>query len=614
MAIPLEYNPLTKVVPSDPDRLPHIPVQVLYLIAQALPQPSQVLNLARVNKATWDYLQPALYECEVTYEARLVAHFGDGIPKRRSAPPTANTSGQNNGDDGAHGATDNDEQPEIRVNCEHGLATGLCETCGQRIAIERKDFKTYLVERNVRQRSEPHSRTHFFKSRGMTALHWACAEGTFALPVARKAIEAAKAHNPSYIDGLGLRARQYGNRIPIRLFGEIPPPLFTATAFGNLKLCVELVEAGCNVNLFQAMHGADSRTFIDAFFRIHDSCVPTELVFPLGRAAAGQWLSSGLIPLTCNTAGHVALDFGHADVLGYLLDNGLDPLMGKEPLIHQAARKCDLPAVRALLQRRPEMARHRWDEVTPLHSLCRSVETGGFKTFSLDDLRSVAEYLIQKGASLEARGDFGLYPSLSLTPLQCALENFAQIESNKASAPIALVKLGADWDVPFISHSVRTVPLLIHCVREAITPPPSNQAEDPWGWRVLVPRRYRYHAMAYANLIKAIVSSTWRSNPDPALAPSSERHMQAFLDAFRELAKTKLEYAVGLRKSKNTFAIEAVGRMLLSTGIRPIQKDMDKWETLIADNEAESRADEGVARQWREVLSDLPSAGPATTQ
>ncbi|POS78355.1 hypothetical protein DHEL01_v203260 [Diaporthe helianthi] len=280
MAIPLEYNPLTRVVLSDPDRLPHLPVQVLYLIAQALPQPSQVFNLARVNKATWEYLQPALYECEVTYEARLIAHFGHEYDERRS-PTNADNTGRTGGDDQDHDNTKKNEQAECNRHCVHGLVTELCE-------------------------------------------------GRVALPVARKAIEAAKAHNPSYIDGRGLRARDYERPNHRKFLGEIPPPLFTAIIFGNLTLCEVLVEAQCNVNLIQA------RAFFGAYrrlsfshrphFQIHDSCVPS---------GDKPWADppdcqryGGLDSPTCKTAGRVALDFGHADILGYLLDNGLNPLMG----------------------------------------------------------------------------------------------------------------------------------------------------------------------------------------------------------------------------------------------------------------------------------------------
>ena len=76
-SVPVRYDPRVVVKPSPPHRVPHLPVQILYLVAQALPQPKWVSNLARVDKESWVYLQPALYECEVTYEARIAHKLPD---------------------------------------------------------------------------------------------------------------------------------------------------------------------------------------------------------------------------------------------------------------------------------------------------------------------------------------------------------------------------------------------------------------------------------------------------------------------------------------------------------------------------------------------------------
>lgn len=608
MAIPLEYNPLIEVVPSDPDRLPYVPVQVLYLIAQALPQPSQVFNLARVNKATWDYLQPALYECEVTYEARLGARFGNGLFQRWS-PLNADYFLRINENDGDDSDGHEEEEGKCRRHCAHGLVTELCAVCGQRIAIGKKHFRTSFARVGPRRVLTQHWATRFFESRGMTALHWACVQGKSAIPVARKAIEAAKAHNPSYIDGRGLQPRLYRHRDSDRstFLGEIPPPLFTAIAFGNLALCVMLFGAGCNLNLVQAMDSdvmdLPRGVSFDPFFQIHDSCKPTVNVSGTGLPTC-QWEDSDLMRPTCKTAGHVALDFGHAEILGYLLDNGLDPLMGKEPLIHRAARRCDLPAVRTLLERYPEMVCHRWDGVTPLHSLCRKGRASGGDSVSLDDLRSVAGYLVEKGASLEAKGRDEIDPSL--TPLQFALKVFTQIESNKVNAPVALIMLGANWDLHLSSPRL-TAPILIHCVRQATACRSSTYMEKYWRRGKLLKRRPR--GLDHAEVIKAMVSNTWRSTSNPAPAQSSERHMETFLDAFATLANNR--YPMVLGNEKNSFAIEAVGRLLLSTGIHAGQDNIEIWETMIARNAEGPMADEWAASPWRKLIADLPSAAPA---
>lgn len=74
--IPTRYDPRVTVIPCEPARVPRLPVELLYQIAKALPQPKQVYHLALASKETWEYLQPALYECEVTFEARLAHKFG----------------------------------------------------------------------------------------------------------------------------------------------------------------------------------------------------------------------------------------------------------------------------------------------------------------------------------------------------------------------------------------------------------------------------------------------------------------------------------------------------------------------------------------------------------
>jgi hypothetical protein len=54
--------------------------------------------------------------------------------------------------------------------------------------------------------------------------------------------------------------------------------------------------------------------------------------------------------------------------------------------------------------------------------------------------------------------------------------------------------------------------------------------------------------------------------------------MQAFLGAFREVA---VDWEVVVEYGLNTFAIEAVGRLLLSTGIKPDQGDIERWGSVI---------------------------------
>lgn len=88
----------------------------------------------------------------------------------------------------------------------------------------------------------------------MTALHWASIHGTSALPVAQKAIRAALAHQPSYINGLDLIQRFYRihehDHHRSRLFiADHPPPMFLAVTHGILELCQALIYAGADVSL-----------------------------------------------------------------------------------------------------------------------------------------------------------------------------------------------------------------------------------------------------------------------------------------------------------------------------------------------------------------------------
>lgn len=76
-AIPVRYDARVEVKPCEPTHVPCLPLDILYHIAKALPQPKQVFNLALASKDTWEHLQPAFYECEVTYEARLTRKYGD---------------------------------------------------------------------------------------------------------------------------------------------------------------------------------------------------------------------------------------------------------------------------------------------------------------------------------------------------------------------------------------------------------------------------------------------------------------------------------------------------------------------------------------------------------
>lgn len=54
--LPARYDPRVVVKPCQTARVPYLPVEIIYQIAEALPQPREVLNLTLANKETWEYL------------------------------------------------------------------------------------------------------------------------------------------------------------------------------------------------------------------------------------------------------------------------------------------------------------------------------------------------------------------------------------------------------------------------------------------------------------------------------------------------------------------------------------------------------------------------------
>lgn len=69
---------------------------------------------------------------------------------------------------------------------------------GERISLQHRTFETDM----------PETKNPLHVKGVLTALHWAAKQGSSALPVAQKAIRAALAHQPSYLDGMDLQARR----------------------------------------------------------------------------------------------------------------------------------------------------------------------------------------------------------------------------------------------------------------------------------------------------------------------------------------------------------------------------------------------------------------------
>lgn len=592
-SIPAVYDSRVLIRSCNPDQVPYLPIQILYLIARALPRPRWVYNLARVNRETWYYLQPALFECEVTYEARLEERFGNGDREDEWGECSERSgSGEEQGqnkepttrDDGSRGHPD---------QCRHGLRTALCEECGEKIAIEEHIFNEvrlweemdcYLLA-SMWRRQYSH----------LTALHWACKKGDHALPVALKAIRAASAHQPSYIDGVGLRLRQYGytndlfgTRIP--LLGEFPSPLFIAVEYGNQNLAEVLIEAGCNLNLIHPKEMCADDELV--YFKIHESCMPAD-----GRQGS-HW--GGETLANCQTAGHLAVEHNEPSILKLLLDRGLDPYLGTQPKLYTAILVGNIPAINILLDHSPESSQTRWLGVNPLHKLSFLGQLG-MNRVQQEEVRTIASNLVQKGAMLEEETSDSSTPG-PLTPLQFSLQQMNAWQYDQGPAPYvaeALIQLGSVWN-QLSSSSGSLESILDHCISKATL----------WSTRELYNVDYHdkmpvmEYCISFARLVKAMTKNI----PACVLELRQKRNnippMEAFLKGFNGLARKSIEKP----SNYDTIATDVEGKLLLSTGITPHASLVEQWAQSIHKIQKGStrRLGNRIRRNlWEELLSDF---------
>lgn len=569
-SIPTLYDPRVKVIPCSADRVPYLPVEIIYLIGQALPRPKSVFNLALINKNSWHYLQPVLFECEVTYEARLVATFGDG---------RGNVADQSKADltyQGLHGKPPprEDESIDNQEKCRHGLWTAVCEGCGERIAIRNRRFKGTIYSRPL-------------GSRGMTALHWACRKGDDGLPAALKAIRSANVHQPSYIDGVGLALR-HSNAWEQILVGELTTPLFMAVAAGNIKLCKALIMSGCNVNLLQPEQSCEQTSFnVIVQNKIHRGCAHRST----GTARVCYW--SGDFRDTCQTAGHVAVECKRPYILKLLLNAGLDPLLGKEPLIHTAVKEGSLSVMKVLLDRYPELSQHRWKSRTPLHSISR-LRSNPTKR-PLEKLKAIISLLVEKGANLEAsealvRHANSITGSVYCTPLQLVLwQPFNYRSQLELHLPEALIEMGAIWNQYFLSGPST---ILDTCIFRAVLW--CGDRLDPHVTQSAETRR------GYARLVKVMVRKTIAAAPEQGTLQNIQiiPRMEVVLAGFNIIATE----SIGTPRRYDPLATEVVGKLLLSAGITPAQNLHEEWVESMRVSKNEMIASDGMRSLWEGLI------------
>lgn len=583
-SIPVWYSPRVKVIPCSPDRVPQLSVEILYLIAQALPRPKWVYDLARVNKQSWHYLQPALYQCEVTYEARLKEHFGIGEPLFEDS-------------EFSEDETETDDLEEPQNPCRHGLNTTLCEECGDRIAIEDVTFEGTMRASFLSETGTAH----------VTALHWACTKGPDGVSVGLKAIRAASVHQPSYIDGkdLLLRRMEYWtleyyihlstiNWMP----AEIPPPLFLAVAFGNAELCEALIQAGCNVNLLQPGEHCESS---DSYYHA-DGPFQTRILFKIHEGCTMQdWCEwhDGRFDL-CRTAGYVAVSHDQPAMLKLLIDAGLDPHLGGRSLIRMAVHMRSRSVMMLLLDRYPEFSQSQdnsTNEGTPLHTLAGNGTW--WKPTSVKLIKGIASDLIKKGGNLEEinHPSWCRWPQQG-TPLQHALQTakaFEYEEGYHLCAAEAFIQLGSVWNLP-LRPSRPFESIFDYCISRATL----------CRWRGYYPRsdledkRFSRQRMNFARLVKVIIEA------EGGRVNLASPPRKLFLDAFNELATR----SIPLPTLYDAFATEVVGKLLLSTGITPDASIVSKWTQSMRKIQGwTAQSPSGRERSlWEDIMSDRPGS------
>lgn len=576
-AIPTRYDPRVTVKPCDPARVPYLPVEILYHIAKALPQPKQVYNLALASRETWEYLQPALYECEVTYESRLAHKYGG--ESLTSLDPYYGKYFR--GEDTAPGTDQPPQENELR--CQGHDTSEECNNCKGRLSLEKRVFHLKLPEFD-----KP------FQIRGaMTALHWAAKQGALGLPVAQKAIRSALAHQPSYINGVNLKVRYYrGGKFKdgsLRLFpADLPPPLFLSVAYGNTAVVEALINAGCDLDLLQGQHlctahvGRKEKEKRLMSYKIHKEC-------EAGRDSEEcvcDWKSHGGLSedKPCQTVSHLAIDLGQTEILKMFLQRGLNAQQGFFPLIHYAVAKGNMAAVKALVDHDPSLIHSRMMEDTAvMHTLAFTRQEYLAKK-DKGQLKDMISCLVECGADLEARTDtYTGYDGRihgGLTALQATLDFVAsaELERNILTALHAVevfISMGASWDqeldVLFFRGGV-----LEFCVQKAVTllgPEyhPDGYDDDTIS-DMFLNRRIR---KAFGRIVKIIIEKATESSSQGDNALNRETYSAAFLRAFSRLTNYRRNHLRG------PFATEAVGRLLLSTGITPSRKDMLRWKMQI---------------------------------
>lgn len=360
-----------------------------------------------------------------------------------------------------------------------------------------------------------------------------------------------------------------------------------------------------------------------ACFRIHKECVKGGQLACIRRLwfALPEFLYDEFPG--CHTAGHVAIQYGNTEVLELLLRNGLNIKLGRLALIHFAVMEGNLAAVKALLNHDPSLIHKRvcrQDGFTLIQTLPFMKQKAGSEDKWNQQLRDMTSYLLERGVVLDAEaGNYAVvdlywnqsdfedgeeYDGEKLTALQIAL-NYARYliaptDAHRAQVFTALhaaevfISMGADWRRQLPSDPSQRG-ILGLCFKRTVVLYEDVNSEEPGlfnraGLELCDETEmslYRETRRAWGPVLKAIVEN--------AALPQDEMAW--------------LTHRCG---NDGSWTYEAVGRLLLSTGIKPPSQDVEKWEDLCLRRDEEGLYEDGTRSDWAFLMPDTVADEVAT--
>ncbi|KAI3401777.1 hypothetical protein diail_8155 [Diaporthe ilicicola] len=454
-SMPVCYEPRVVVKPCAPHRVPHLPVETLYEITKALPQPKSVYNLARVDREPWEYLQPALYECEVTYEERLAhTHGGKSSQTLRKDFGEFLAEHDDSKSDNFASATPV-AQKAIRLALVHNPSyldgVGLME---RRYYEVEDDIPRYLIRADL-----------------PPPLLLAVAHGNVA--VGKVLIEAGAD--------------------------------------------VNLLQGQVAIKRFDMPFWFDGATPVS--FKIHRRCLKKRDSFYSDVGCVCQWKDDDSMynifgAPGCQTARHVAIRYGQTEMLDMLLQKGLNARLGLHPLIRDAVVEGNVAAVDTLLTHDPSPLHDRQQGSSLMRIVPLMRQRVGKEEVRNGRLRAMVAYPVERGVDLDQKDDdhetvlratmaylYGIDPQELAEPGLLIALHAAEVS----------VSMGAVWD-RLDYPDMPECNLLSSCIQETVKLIPL--ADDPFEVYSVEDRArilYREIRKGYGRVLKAIVKRATRA-------------------------------------------------------------------------------------------------------